>query len=203
MRQRSSLCKLFLSVFSSLQYILYMKLLTAFLLVCTAVLFPAAAQTVISVEAYPHAYLSFDQSYDPEPVRIQYGTSGSFNVYQQVYGPLFLTAGAGIETTLPSQPYGSELQKAFTSLSGKAGISVRSEYVGVSVKTHGLFSTYTGTYVKFAHLAFSLEPYVTIITEPLYLSLLGVVGYDWRWDVDHNLYAGIGITAAIPLRGRP
>jgi hypothetical protein len=180
-----------------------MKLRAAFLLLIAAVLFPAAAETIISVEAYPHAYLSFDDSFDTEPMRIQYGTSGSFTIYQHVYGPLFLTAGAGIETTLPSLPYGNELQKAFTSLRGSAGIRVSNELLGASVKAHGLFSTYTGTYVKFAHLAFSLEPYVTIITDPLYLSLLGIVGFDWRWDNDHNLYTGIGIAAAIPLRGRP
>jgi hypothetical protein len=180
-----------------------MKLRAAFLLLITAVLFPAVGQTIISVEAYPHAYLSFDETYDPEPLRLQYGTSGSFNVYQQIYGPLFLTAGAGIETTLPSKPYGSELQKAFTSLRGSAGIRVSNELFGMSVKAHGLFSTYTGTYVKFAHLGFSLEPYVTIITDPLYLSLLGVIGHDWRKDIDQNLYTGIGISAAIPLRGRP
>lgn len=204
MIRRYTLSKLFLSVSCSLQYILYMRFLTAFLLLCAAVLFPvAAAQTIVSVEAYPHTYLSFDASYDPEPVRIQYGGSGSFNVYQEMYGPLFLTAGAGIDTTAQSRPYGSELQRAFTSLSTKAGISFREEQWGFSVKTHGLFSTYTGTYVKFAHLGFSLEPYFTVITSPLNLSLLGIIGYDWRWDIDHNLYAGIGIAAAIPLRGQP
>lgn len=179
-----------------------MKLFTAIVLLIAAVLLPAAAETSVSVEAYPYTYMSFDASYDPEPVRIQYGGSGSFNAYQQISGPLFITAGAGIETTAQSKPYGSVVQRAFTSLSGKAGLSFREDMWGVSLKTHAVFSTYTGTYVKFAHLGFSLEPYVTIMNDPLNLSILAIIGYDWRWDIDHNLYAGIGVTAAIPLRGR-
>jgi hypothetical protein len=180
-----------------------MKLRAAFLLLITAVLLPAAAETILWVEAYPYAYLSFDETYDPEPLRLQYGGTGTFNVYHELHGPLFLTAGAGVDMTVQSKPYGSVVQRAFTSLRGSIGISLRDERFGLSLKTHGWFSTYTGTYVKFAHLGFSLEPYVTIITDPLYLSLLGVIGHDWRKDIDQNLYTGIGISAAIPLRGRP
>jgi hypothetical protein len=180
-----------------------MKNLLAVLLIMACSIPALSGQTLISVDASPQVYLSFDQEYDADvPMRIQYGGKASADVYYKAAGPLFITAGFGLGTTSQSEPYGLVVQRAFTSLTGSAGISMRfNQRWGISIKTHGNYSTYTGSYVKFSHMSLSLDPYLTIIDTPLRISITGNIGYDWRRDIDHNLYGGVGLSASLPFRG--
>ena len=154
----------------------------------------------VEVSAQPTVYISIDDSYQSEQARLQYGADLRTGLLFPLTDAIALSAQLGLGCVAPSQVYGSSFLRGYTSISLGLGVDYAiSSRMGLRAEADALYSTYIGTYIRFAHIGITCSPYYTIFEDRWRIILEMPIRYDLRRDIDHTVSAGLGVRVLLPL----